>query len=174
MTDDPEKLECNSDSNNEILFGDLFDTKVRDLSKIVELKSAKHNSLIQTIGIVVAFASVILVNAMVVDPKELDGFSSILYTAVPVLCLIACCVIGAIAIIIWCNHEPVDPEKVSRYLSDFRNDRSEETSKNVEEAVWGVISLNRKVSFLVSSIRIMIILLLIGLVTRVVGWACFI
>jgi len=139
-----------------------------DIGRQLGLASDRQNTLLQSAGILVAFASILLLQLLAMDP-DLSGYG-MLFTASMGAGLI-CCIAG-ILVILRSSGFALSTGMVAREAIDHYNRK--ETDGFEAKMVMGIGEAYETVyvnnTRLIGTIRYMVVLLLIGVLTMFTGW----
>ena len=138
-----------------------------DIGRQLGLASDRQNAMLQSIGILLAFASILLLQIIVMNPS-FSGYG--LLFAVSIICVLFCCVLGVsvLSSSAFSLSFGMDVEKeVGLYTDGKIEDPEIEIMNGISDA-WKEV--RRYNAFLINVIRCMVLPLLVGILTMLAGW----
>jgi len=138
-----------------------------DVGRQLGLASDRQNAMLQSIGILLAFASILLLQIIVMNPS-FSGYGVLF--AVSILCVLFCCVLGVsiLSSSAFSLSFGMDVEKEVGSYSDGKAEDLESDIVNGMSEAWKEVCRYNK--FLINIIRCMVLPLLVGILTMLAGW----
>jgi hypothetical protein len=140
----------------------------KDLGRQLGLVSDRQNAMLQSIGILVAFASILFLQLLAMDPV-FEGYGFFFVASIE--SVLFCCIIGVLMILqtsrFALSAGMAIEEEVILYNSDEINNLEERITRGLIGAYRTVYKNNTRLMII---IKYMVALLLIGIITMFAGW----
>jgi len=139
-----------------------------DLDRQLELVSDRQNTMIQSIGIILAFASVLLVSTMRLVQMRLDNIPEM----ISITALFTCCVIGIATIREWKNWKLYTGSNLYKVINAFNEEKYtilyhmllEGVAKSFDAMSDNNYILKRRITYVVLSLLVGTAFTVIGMV----------
>lgn len=138
-----------------------------DIGRQLGLASERQNAMLQSIGILLAFASILFLQIIIMNPS-FSGYG--LFFVVSIICVLFCCVLGVsvLSSSAFSLSSGMDiEEEINLYRKGELDDLGSKIVNGMHESQKEVCRYN---VFLINVIRCMVVPLLIGILTMLAGW----
>ncbi len=140
-----------------------------DLGRQLDLASNRQNTMIQIIGIIMAFASLLLIECVhyCTDPTDFVFMAAL-------VAFLICCMVGTLSLWQWKNWELLTGSDIDSTIQSFNDGDFFEVQSKIIKGIAGSYDqtsidnyvLKRRISYMVIFLLTGLVLLLIGLVIR--------
>ncbi|MCL1811357.1 MAG: hypothetical protein FWG41_03960 [Methanomassiliicoccaceae archaeon] len=139
-----------------------------DLGRQLGLASDRQNTMLQSIGVMVAFASILFLQLLAMEPV-FDGYG--VFFIISLCSVLFCCIYGVFAILSSSNFALLTGMGVEEAKSSYENDEVcdiEATITNGMDRAYEAVYRNN--ANLIDRLTYMVALLMVGVFAELAGW----